>query len=420
MLSLKGQGLLRFAGVECVNEVRELTSEPVPISTLLLDKDRFEVDRTYQREEVWSRDMAQYLIDSILRKYDIGKIYVQVREGKYFIIDGQQRLKAIWDFADNKFPLSDKYSSPELAGKFYKELPERIRESFRSFSVTLVKIRGFTDEEVRDLFRRINSGVPLNTAERLNAYPGNIVLTVRKLSEHSFFEKITYLKPTRYRYLHVSAQLLMLEKNGITDISPKNLFTFFEQNRNLDTESQAYRNVIKTLNYLERALNQKMKELEKPSWIITLYLLTSLLLKNYVMDGKEEILKRFFINFYQEVLKSAETGGSELVKFNLNISRGTTSRESISFRHRIILTRFLTYAKNLLPLDPKREYTEEERIVIFRMYEEKCQRCGEKLRMEAFHVHHKIFWAKGGQTTLENALLLCEQCHRELHKAGEF
>ncbi len=401
-----------------MSEVKELTSEPKPISWLLLERDRFEVDRTYQREEIWSTDMAQYLIDTILRKYDIGKIYVQVREGKYFIIDGQQRLKAIWDFADNIFPLSDKYSPPELTGKYYRDLPERIREEFRAFPVTLALIRGFSDEEVRDLFRRINSGVPLNTAERLNAYPGSIVPTVRRLSEHPFFEKITYLKPTRYRYLHVSAQLLMLEKNGITDISPKALFVFFEQNKNLDTNSQAYKSVVKTLNYLERAFNKKMRELGKPSWIITLYLLTSYLLKNYVMDGKEGVLKSFFINFFQEVLRSTEVGDSELIKFNLAISRGTTSKENIRLRHEIIFRRFLIYAKNLVPLDPKRDYTEDEKIAIFRMYGGKCQRCGETLEMTSFHVHHKLPWIKGGRTTLENALLLCERCHRDLHKAG--
>lgn len=398
---------------------KELTSEPKPISWLLLERDRFEVDRTYQREEVWSVSMAQYLIDSILRKYDIGKIYLQVREGKYYIIDGQQRLKAIWKFADNGFPLSAKYSPRELAGKYYRDLPERVREEFRSFPVTLVYIRGFSDEEVRDLYRRINSGIPLNTAERLNALPGNIVLTVRKLSEHPFFERITSLKPGRYRYLHMSAQLLMLEKNGITDISPRALFTFFEQNKNLDTKSQAYKDTVKVLNYLEKAFNEKMKELRKPSWIVTLYLLTSHLLKNYVMNGKEECLKNFFVKFFQEVLMSMKTKDSELFKFNLAISRGTTSRESIGLRHKIILERFLISAKSLVPLDPKREYTEEERIAIFRINNGKCQRCGEKLRMDNFHVHHKVPWAKGGQTTLENALLLCERCHRELHKIGE-
>jgi len=398
-----------------MDEIKELTSQPKPISWLLLEKDLFEVDKTYQREEIWTVDMAQYLIDTILRKYDIGKIYIQVREGKYFIIDGQQRLKAIWDFADNKFPLSNKYSPPELSGKFYKDLPEKVRENFRSFSVTLVFIRGFSDEEIRDLFRRINSGIPLNTAEKLNAYPGSIVPTVRKLSEHPFFEKITYLKPTRYRYLHVSAQLLMLEKNGITDISPKALFTFFEQNKNLDTNSQTYRSVVKTLNYLEKAFNERMRELGKPSWIITLYLLTSYLLKNYVMSGKEGTLKNFFINFYQEVLKSTETGNSELIEFNLAISRGTTSKENISLRHTIILRHFLAYAKNLVPLDPKREYTEDEKIAVFRMQGGKCQCCGKVLEGN-FHVHHKVPWSDGGQTTLENALLVCERCHRKLHK----
>lgn len=401
-----------------MSEIKELTSEPIPISTILLDRDLFEVDKTYQREEVWSKDAAQYLIDSILRRYDIGKVYVQVREGKYFIVDGQQRLKAILDFADNKFPLSEKYSPAELAGKFYRDLPEKVRETFRSYVVTIVKIRGFSDEEIRDLFRRINSGVPLNTAERLNAYPGDIVPTVRKLSEHPFFKKVTYLKPTRYRYLHLSAQLLMLEKNGITDISPKALFTFFEQNRKLDTNSQAYKDVVKTLNYLEKAFNEKIKELEKPSWIITLYLLTSHLLKNYAMDGREQTLKNFFINFFQEVLKSAETGDKELISFNLAISRGTTSKENIKLRHEIILRRFLACVKDLVPLDPKREYTEDEKIAVFRMYGGKCQRCGKMLEMKNFHVHHKVSWAKGGKTTLENALLLCEQCHRELHKAS--
>jgi len=68
-------------------------------------------------------------------------------------------------------------------------LPEKVREEFRSFPVTLVEIRGFSDEEIRDLFRRINSGIPLNTAEKLNAYPGKIVPTVRKLSKHPFLRR---------------------------------------------------------------------------------------------------------------------------------------------------------------------------------------------------------------------------------------
>ncbi len=397
--------------------LRELNPIIKPVSWFLLNKDLFEVDKTYQREEVWSRKMQQYLIDSILRGYDIGKIYVNVRKNKYFIIDGQQRLRAIWDFAENKFPLSEQYSPPEIAGKYYRDLSDTIRENFRSFNITLVMIRGFSDEEIRDLFRRINSGIPLNTAEKLNAYPGEIVPTVRKLAEHPFFKNITFLKPTRYRYLHVASQLLLLEKNGISDISSNALFKFFEQNRNLNAKTTSYQNVVRTLNYITRAFNEKMRELRKPSWIITLYLLTSYLLKNYVMKDKEDELKNFFIEFYQDVLRSLESKDSELINFNLAISRGTTSKENIGFRHHIILQRFLIYAKDLTPLDPKREYTEDERIAIYRMYNGICQSCGKPISPENFHVHHKIPWSRGGKTTLENALLLCEECHRKLHSS---
>jgi len=140
-----------------------------------------------------------------------------------------------------------------------------------------------------------------------------------------------------------------------------------------------------------------MRELKKSSWIITLYLLTSHLLRNYVMKGREGALKSFFIDFFQEVSRSMESEDQELIKFKLAISHGTTSKESISFRHKVILTRFLTYAKNLLPLDPKRDYTEEEKMAIFRMYNGRCQRYGEKLEMDNYHVHYKIPWSEGGE-----------------------
>ena len=41
---------------------------PILISTFILHKDRYEIDRTYQRESgTWKKDDEQYLIDTILR-----------------------------------------------------------------------------------------------------------------------------------------------------------------------------------------------------------------------------------------------------------------------------------------------------------------------------------------------------------------
>ncbi|MCK5180413.1 MAG: DUF262 domain-containing protein [Candidatus Pacebacteria bacterium] len=61
---------------------------------------------TYQRSSVWKPEQKQMLIDSILRKIDIPKIYLRETKNKdyqYEIIDGQQRMRAIWDFLKNDF-----------------------------------------------------------------------------------------------------------------------------------------------------------------------------------------------------------------------------------------------------------------------------------------------------------------------------
>jgi len=405
-------------------EPHKVSTKKHTISFLIYHKNEFQVDRTYQRESVWNRDMKQYLIDTILRGLDIGRIYVRVereREGtRYYIVDGQQRLNAIWEFAENRFPLSEKYSHDlGLGGKFYKDLPLQYRESFDEYNVELVYLMNMSDEEIRDIYRRINSGIPLNTAERLNALPGNIVVAARELAKHPFLQEVCGLRrKKRYRALHIASQILLLEKRGFHDISPRSLYEFFATEAGLGVTSPTYRKVLRVFNYLKNAFRSYTPELRKASWIITTYLLASYLLDTYVMRGREDQLREFIIDFYREVQQSPQTGDKELIEFNMAVSRGTTSKKNIEKRHRIILTRFLERVRDLIPLDPRRDFTEEERIVIFRIYGGKCARCGVDLHGKRWHVHHKVPWSRGGKTTIDNGELLCTNCHAAIH-AGD-
>jgi uncharacterized protein with ParB-like and HNH nuclease domain len=77
---------------------------------------------TYQRLEVWDTEQKQMLIDSILRDIDIPKIYLRKLTGakfKYEIIDGQQRMRAIWDYLKNNFSLSEEANQLLIDGKVY-------------------------------------------------------------------------------------------------------------------------------------------------------------------------------------------------------------------------------------------------------------------------------------------------------------
>jgi len=75
-------------------------SEKRPVSHFLVRRNEYEFDPNFQREEVWSRNMKQYFIDSILRGIDTQKIFVRVKkDGTFSVVDGQQRLRTIWEFA---------------------------------------------------------------------------------------------------------------------------------------------------------------------------------------------------------------------------------------------------------------------------------------------------------------------------------
>ncbi len=87
------------------------------VMMLYLDRNRIFLEPEYQRQgEVWNTYKKQLLIDSLINSFDIPKLYFHEFDKalrldgalrKYAIVDGKQRLTAIWDFMDGKFPLSD-------------------------------------------------------------------------------------------------------------------------------------------------------------------------------------------------------------------------------------------------------------------------------------------------------------------------
>ena len=70
----------------------------------------------YQRQQkLWSVDKKQLLIDSILRDIDIPKLYFnEVKGNELEVVDGQQRLWAIWEFIDDVYA----YESEGKSQKF--------------------------------------------------------------------------------------------------------------------------------------------------------------------------------------------------------------------------------------------------------------------------------------------------------------
>ncbi|KQN80102.1 DUF262 domain-containing protein [Sphingomonas sp. Leaf62] len=207
-------------------------------STIMLlysEQDEILTDPPYQRMGgVWNIEKKRLLIDSILNDYDIPKIYFHayVRPEltelgfKYAIIDGRQRLEAIWQFMDDKFRLSNDFeyqrdTSVNLAGLSYGDIAKRypkIRIKFDSFVLPVVTVTIANDDLdlIEDMFSRLNEAVPLNAAEKRNAIGGHVVRAINAVSNHPFFVENVKFSNSRYQHKEVAARFLLVEDSLAT------------------------------------------------------------------------------------------------------------------------------------------------------------------------------------------------------------
>ena len=201
--------------------MRKETSE-WSIRMLVDFRSRIDVAREYQRGKVWSTPQQALLIDSILRGYDIPKVYVRRNPPNhnflFDLIDGKQRLTAIWRFMSDDLRLPRKADEfpglGDLSGKRWSDLPPRAQDQFQFANITVSKIEDAQADEVRELFLRLQKGEPLNSAEKRNAMAGPVRdFVTNTMAPHSLWAR-TGLSDRRFGIHTHSAILLSLVKQG--------------------------------------------------------------------------------------------------------------------------------------------------------------------------------------------------------------
>lgn len=204
---------------------------PVQHSTILRmysEKDEIVVDPEYQRNGgIWTREKKQLLIDSILNNYDIPKIYFheytreeKISTGKsYAIIDGKQRLETIWSFIEGEFNLADDFEyqdNPEVKmnNMSYNDIAlhfPKIKIKFDSFVLPIVGVSTDDLELIEDMFSRLNEAAPLNSAEKRNAFGGDMVKAIREITQDAFFTSKVRFSNKRYQHNEIAAKYLLVE-----------------------------------------------------------------------------------------------------------------------------------------------------------------------------------------------------------------
>lgn len=203
--------------------------------TLYRMRDRIEVSPDYQRQgDVWTKDKRQLLIDTLINRFDIPKIYLHKFDRPkivgsasydYAIVDGRQRLETMWSYIDGKFALPDDFEyyanlAVDARGMTYQDLAKHhpdIKTDFDTFQLNVITIETSDIDLIEEMFSRLNEAVPLTAAEKRNAWGGPIPKAIKDLAAAPFFKKLKFLNK-RYRHYDLALKFLISqERDSVVD-----------------------------------------------------------------------------------------------------------------------------------------------------------------------------------------------------------
>jgi len=177
----------------------DLSLETVAV---MIAKKAIEIDPKYQRRERWSREKQSALIESFILNVPIPPIYLAEDDyGNYSVIDGKQRLTAIYLFMKEKMRLQSLENFKEMEGATFEELPNSIQNALniRPY-VRVVTLLKQSDPNIKyEVFIRLNTGgEPLIPQEIRNvAYRGKVNDLVFSLADNDFLKKQLKIKDHR-------------------------------------------------------------------------------------------------------------------------------------------------------------------------------------------------------------------------------
>lgn len=212
------------------------------------DDKELELNPKFQRGPVWSSPARSYLIDSILQGYPIPKLLFRTKVDRTSrrtvrdVVDGQQRLRTIIDFTLNKFPLGSK-ASEEYRGSRYEDLDDDIQDRFLAYKLTCEQLINAGDEDVLEIFVRINSyTVPVNDAELRNAkfdneFSSYVKSLIRQVPRAWEIGVLSNRERVRMIDQSVIAEILGFYETGVLDGAEPDITRIYVRNKDLTADA---------------------------------------------------------------------------------------------------------------------------------------------------------------------------------------
>lgn len=195
-----------------------------------IKKGNVNFDCAVQRGHVWDNDKKSLLIHSMLANYPIPALYFAKNEdGLYDALDGKQRCTAISQFINDDFELpadfpvvfDDSGKKEDFSGCCFDNLPEWAQDAILDYSMTIYYFEDITDDEVREMFFRLNNGKPL-TAIELTRVRADSLSSFQNIAKHpAISDSVTDKGKARYNDENIAMQMWVMCYENEPDFSTK-------------------------------------------------------------------------------------------------------------------------------------------------------------------------------------------------------
>ena len=371
---------------------------------------KLNVRPAFQREFVYNPDDRDRVMLSVYNHMPLNSMYWAINpDGTYEVIDGQQRIISICQFLTN----DDGFGNPiaiDFNGKqtqTFEGLSAEKQKEILNYKLQVYVCDG-TDEEKLDWFHTINiAGKQMTNQELLNAnYTGSWLTSAKQFfSKKSNNEAINisyYDNDDKKTLLNLSADKVFGDMGGLGDKANRQLLLELALNWRINADSKEYfqikdymgkhrfdTNANDLIDYFKKVINWVKKtfinyrsDMKGLDWGI---LYNKYHLKNFNSDEIEQKLKHLYD------LYDIDPDGLKKKGF---------------YEYCLSSDRTLIW---------HRAFTDKQQKQAYENQGKKCASCHKPFPLKELQGHHKIAFADGGETTINNCVMLCKDCHIDYH-----
>lgn len=371
---------------------------------------RLNVRPAYQRAFVYNPDDRDRVLLSVYNNLPLNSMYWALNpDGSFEVVDGQQRIISICQFITD----NDGFDNPvaiDFNGRNtqrFSGLSSDKQQEILNYRLQVYVCDG-TDDEKLDWFHTINiAGKQMTNQELLNAnYTGAWLSDAKR-----FFSKKNnndavalsyYDNDDKKTLLSLSADKVFGDMGGLGDKANRQLLLELALNWICDSDAERYSEIKRYMGehrFDENANELKVYFTNVISWVKRTFpvyrtemkgldwgvLYNRYHLKNLVPEALEKELKRLFALY--------ETDPDGLKKKGF-------------YEYALSGDRSLIW---------HRAFSERQQKQAYQNQNGKCARCHKPFGLKEMEGHHKTAFADGGETTIENCVMLCQNCHTDLH-----